>query len=83
MKKSLWRLVHIVTNPVKQTPSTKTIHLIQNKIPCDYDSYFKPSTMESYILKEMGDYPIINHNLFNYQQDNQDAKIQDDSIRLS
>ena len=57
MKRRLLSLVYLVGDKEKLVVNTKTAHTVTNKIPCEYEYFFKPSSAELYVHRELSEYP--------------------------
>lgn len=57
MKRRLLSIVYLVNKKTQPTFTTATINSVLNKIPCEQDAFFRLSTAETFVLREMSQYP--------------------------
>lgn len=57
MKRRLLSLIYLVSSKDKPLVDTTTASTIVNKIPCQHEHFFKISSAEFHVLKELSEYP--------------------------
>lgn len=58
MNKHLLRLLYLAREKEAITVTTATVHKYVNKIPCEEEHFYKPTSAELHVLKELSEYPI-------------------------
>jgi hypothetical protein len=58
MKKYMLRLVYLTRETEARARTTSNINAIVNKIPCEEEEFFKATSAEMHVIKELQEYPI-------------------------
>lgn len=58
MNKHLLRLLYLARENEVLAVTTATAHRFVNKIPCDQEHFYRPTSAEMHVIREFSEYPI-------------------------